>query len=195
MALGLSSLWAHHTYYLLKNSFFDYSCGLWGGVKTLWFCDSHENALLSFLLKEHNWLTTQLLPLCAHHHLCPEAIPSRTPNPGLLPTNAWARWGYNTGTFQQTMGLLQWVTLTGGHPLGLTGTFCDLGLFLLSAPSFPLSLPYGLKAVVTLSGSLLVVASHQDSTQWAPPPRTVGNTVPSHTVPGSGCVTSRTWHK
>lgn len=63
------------------------------------------------------------------------------------------------------MGLLQWVTLTGGHPIGLTGTFCDLGLFPLSAPSFPLSLPYGLKAVLTLSGSLLVVASHQESTR------------------------------
>lgn len=63
------------------------------------------------------------------------------------------------------MGLLQWGTLTRGHPIGLMGTFCDLGLFLLSPPSFPLSLPYGLKAVLTLSGSLPVVASHQDSTR------------------------------
>ena len=50
-------------------------------------------------------------------------------------------------------------------PIGLIRTFCDLGLFRPSPPSFPLSLLYGLKAVLTHSGSLPVMASHQDSTR------------------------------
>ena len=61
------------------------------------------------------------------------------------------------------------MTLAGGHPIGLMRTIlelgCDLGLFLPSPFSFPLSLNRGPKAALTLSGSLPVVASLQDGAQ------------------------------